>query len=53
MFKISMASKACPEELVGEDAGLWKAVHAATYFHVGITIKGFFRESIMCNDVAL
>ena len=38
LFEVAMASKACTEELVGKDAGLWESVHAAVYFHVGITI---------------
>ncbi len=38
LFELVMASKAHTEELVGEDAGLWESVHAAAYFHLGITI---------------
>ncbi len=38
LFEVAMASKAFAEKLVGEDAGLWESVHAAVYFHVGITI---------------
>ncbi len=38
LFEVAMSSKACTEELVGKDASLWESVHAAAYFHVGITI---------------
>jgi hypothetical protein len=37
-----MACKTKFEELVGMDAGLWKAIHTLSNFHVDIPINGFF-----------
>ncbi len=41
LFEVFMACQMEFEEFVGEDAGLWEAVHTIPDFHVDITINGF------------
>ncbi len=46
LFKVPMACKMEFKEFVGENAGLWEAVHTLFDLHVDITINGFLAYAI-------
>jgi hypothetical protein len=39
------------EEFVGQDAGLWQAIHSLADLHVNVAIKDFFSKLIMFDYV--
>ena len=47
---IAVASEEADQLFLGQDAGLGKTVHSATYFHVDFAVMDTVMDFVVCDD---